>query len=72
MFHPAIQLNIVSGSFSDSRTALNSRKSKQSENIGKKKIALAGKISDRTFNWNSRDVLRIDRSIDLFVETNFN
>ena len=35
MFHPAIHLNVASGSFSESRTA-NSRKSKQSENIGKK------------------------------------
>ena len=58
--NPAI---FVSGSFSESRTA-NSRKSKQSENICKKKFSLEGKISDRTFNWN--------RSIYSFVDTNFN
>ena len=63
MFYPAIQLNIASGSFRESQTA-NSKKSKQSENIGKKKLALEWNISDRTFNRNSRD-LRSDRSIRL-------
>ena len=43
MFHPAIQLNIARGSFNESRTA-NSRKSKQSENIGKKNSPWRGKF----------------------------